>query len=172
MIDAPENTLSPAPGRQKQKRRRLTLLDVEAIADLVSRQKLNEREACAVLGIRAGQWYNFKARGKRTERFENICTRIRGAAISHAMSRIEKAGEKDWRADHARLQLLAPERFGQQAQQQSGPQTQVLVTFGGESGLANFIARTIGATQAQAALPPAKELKESSREPQQLPEAG
>jgi hypothetical protein len=117
----------------KPRRRKLTLDDAKAIAKLVARRKLNESEACHVLGILPAQWQVFKCRNKAGAMFESIITRTKGLTINHAMERLEKAGEDqditlpngkvitkrgDWRADAARLPLLDPARFGQQPGQQ------------------------------------------------------
>jgi hypothetical protein len=111
--------------------RKLTSAILEPIAEMIEKQKLTESEACHQLGIKPQQWFVFKCRQKVKPQFESICARIRGSAVLNAMNRIEKAGEDmvidlpngkktirrgDWRADHARLQLIAPERFGDRQQ--------------------------------------------------------
>jgi hypothetical protein len=121
--------------------RKLTTAILEPIAEMIEKQKLTESEACHQLGIKPQQWFVFKCRQKVKPQFESICARIRGSAVLNAMNRIEKAGEDmvidlpngkqtirrgDWRADHARLQLIAPERFGDR-QQAVGNQTNVLI---------------------------------------------
>ena len=98
------------------KKRRLTLTDVEQIAKLVARRKLNESEACRALGINPHQWVVYKSRKKVSAIFETLITRIKGLTINHAMERIEIAGNKDWRADYARLGLIDPQRFGQRTE--------------------------------------------------------
>ena len=116
----------------KPRKHKITAIDVDEIAKHVSKHQTTEAEACHHLNIPPQQWYNWKSKAKRTPRFESICARIRAGSIIGAMDRIEKAGEDfvftddkgrtqvrrgDWRADHARLALIAPERFGQQAGQ-------------------------------------------------------
>lgn len=86
--------------------------EVEAIAFLVTRRKLTEREACIQIEVEPDRWYNWKSRNKLAGRFEGICARIQGSTINHAIARIESAGERDWRADMARLELLDRARFG------------------------------------------------------------
>ena len=119
--------LAVEPSSVKPKRRKLTLQDAEAIANLVAESKLTETEACSRLDINRDQWFNFKSRGKRLEEFDRLITRIRGASIAHAMSKIKDAGDgvgmkqPDWRAHAFRLQTIAPERFGQQQGQGQQP---------------------------------------------------
>jgi len=96
----------------KQKRRgRFTLADAESMAFLVGQRKLTEHEAALKLNFKPDSWYSWKSRSQHQSKFASIVARVRGDAINNAMERIEKAGERDWRADHARLQLIAPERF-------------------------------------------------------------
>lgn len=133
-ISLPEST------SDKPKRRKLTGDDISNVAKLVSRRKLNESEACAVLDINYEQWRVFKCRAKHSKAFETIITRTKGFTINHAIERLERAGEDmeitlpngkvitkrgDWRADAARLPLIDPERFGDR--QQPANQTNVLI---------------------------------------------
>ena len=130
----------PTEFQDKPKRRKLTLDDAKAIARLVARRKLNESEACHVLGIVPAQWQVFKCRHKVSVMFESIISRTKGLTINHAIERLERAGEDqditlpngkvitkrgDWRADAARLPLIDPQRFGDR--QQPGNQTNVLI---------------------------------------------
>lgn len=101
------------------KRRKLTPVDAEQIAELVAASRNTETEACLVLGINPGQWFSYKAKKRAGTGFDMLLTKIRGAAIHFTMERIKAKGKKDWRADQYRLGLLAPERFGNQ---QSAPQ--------------------------------------------------
>lgn len=146
MLDSTDKTASNHATNAPRRAAKLTIVDAEAIAIKVAKKRLTEAEACHQLGIKPDQWYVWKCRGKHSARFENICARVRGAAIENAIDRVEKAGEDlivdlgdgktaikrgDWRADHARLALIAPERFGQREQSQDARQ-QVII---GDSAL-------------------------------------
>ena len=163
----------------KPKRRKLTLQDTKAIATLVSRRKLNESEACHVLGILPAQWQVFKCRHKVSAIFESIIERTRGATINHAIERLEHAGEDeeitlpngkvitkrgDWRADAARLPLLDPARFGQQQAQQPASTTFVLSVDTMRAIEARLVAQLASAGQTQPAIdmPAVKAIAETS----------
>lgn len=110
----PEVNLEAIANRNRAYKRRGKLRpdEIEAIAFLVTRRKLNEREACIQLEINPSHWTVWKSRHKTGAAFEAICARIQGSTINHAIARIESAGERDWRADMARLELLDRARFG------------------------------------------------------------
>lgn len=118
-IELPEYELKP-------KRRRLTLFDAQAIARIVARRKCSESEACRLLNIYPKQWGVFKCRKKVSAVFEAIIEGTKGLTINHAMERIETAGIRDWRADHARLALIDPKRFGNQANEDTSKQASII----------------------------------------------
>ena len=78
------------------------------------------------------------------DKFESIIARIKGLVINHAMERIENAGQKDWRADHARLALIDSSRFGSQAGQQNNTQVNV---YAGDSIVKSVLERCYNAPQ-------------------------
>ena len=127
--------IQPQTAPIQPKRRKLTHLDLEAVAEKVIKSKLTETEACRLLDINLSQWWVFKSRKKNTPQFESICARIRGSTIENAMQTIEDCGngigmkQPDWRAHAFRLQVIAPERFStQQNQGQSQQQPVISVT--------------------------------------------
>lgn len=110
------------------KRRKLTIQDAEAVADLVIGSKCSERESCLILNINYDQWRSWKAKHHRADAFDATCTRMRGSEIQHSMRQIKNCGDgvgmkqPDWRAHAFRLGVIARDRFGPQSgQQQSGP---------------------------------------------------
>ena len=143
----------------KPKRRKLTLMDAEALAQLVIGDKMTEVEACLNLGIHNGQWRNWKDRHKHSATFETLCARLRGSEIQHSMRTIKACGDgigmkpPDWRAHAFRLQVIAPERFAtNQGQNQQQPGAAALTAIGGEAGLLKLVAMYAGkaiADQAQ-----------------------
>ena len=143
MINAPESALNPPPAKQKR-RGKFTLADVEAMALLVGRRKLTEHEAALKLNFKPDSWYGWKSRSQHQAKFASIVARIRGDTINHAMERIEAAGVKDWRADHARLQLLAPERFAREQNQSANVTTNNLMIAGDASQVQKLIAMFAG----------------------------
>ena len=142
------------------RRAKLTEVDINAVADLVADSMLNEHEACLTLGIRPQTWYNWKARHKREGKFVNICARVRGSSIKTAMQAIKKAGDKDWRAHHARLQLIAPERFGNAtgAAQVTGPVIAL-------QDMAKALAMALDRVKPQAEVIDLKEIKQVTDKP-------
>jgi hypothetical protein len=90
-------------------RRRIDAGTVEAISRFVA-QGLTESAACHELGIRPKQWFNWKAKHSRDERF----TQQLADLVGHRMSVIEKATlgkHADWRAAAHLLAIIDPERF-------------------------------------------------------------
>lgn len=87
------------------KRRKLTMQDVKAVAELVAK-RLTETEACLQLEINPQQWFQFKNRSKRSEKFESTVSRVKGAKIQACMETLEEAGKAvnaktgipEWRA--------------------------------------------------------------------------
>ena len=68
------------------------------------------------------------------------------------MERIEAAGERDWRADHARLQLIAPERFGRdRGDGATANNTQLVIADGQLARMVGMLAGMV----ARRSLPPA-----------------
>ena len=123
---------TPIPSSiSKPKRRKLTLMDAEALAQLVIGDKMTEVEACLNLGIHNGQWRNWKDRHKHSATFETLCARLRGSEIQHSMRTIKACGDgigmkqPDWRAHAFRLQVIAPERFSPQQQAPQQPASSV-----------------------------------------------
>jgi len=116
----------------KPKARRLVLSDIKAIARLVATRKMTESDACITLGIKPSQWQVWKTRNKRSELFETIITRTRGAMVDGLVAKIEQAGDDykielpngkvinkrgDWRAPAWLLEKTAPQFAPQQINQ-------------------------------------------------------
>lgn len=105
--------------------KRLTAIDLTAIAKLVAEHKLTESEACYQLGINPQRWFVWKCKNKRQERFASIIDSIRGNEIANAMQKIKDCGngvgmrQPDWRAHAWRLGMIAPERFNDKQQDNS-----------------------------------------------------
>ena len=133
---------NPPPAKHPSLRR-VTADIVELMVDLIERFKLTEGEACQRVGLKEGTWYSWKNRNRNTEKYARLCSRVRGAAIVKCLERIEKAGEDlviegpdgkpivrrgDWRADHARLQLIAPERFSDKAGTTTNTQVNIVMS--------------------------------------------
>ena len=132
---------SKEPKQRKGKRRKLTIQDLEAIADCVATMKLTETEACLHLDIPVQQWQCWKSRAKHSARFESIITRTRANSIAGLVSKIQRAGDDqeitlpngkvinkrgDWRAPAWLLEKTAP----QFAPAQSAPPATVSIQIG------------------------------------------
>jgi|ERR1035437_326702 hypothetical protein len=105
-------------------RRRLTIQDVEAIANLVATMKMTESQACLHLAIKPHQWIVWKNRAKRSALFETIIERTRANSIAGLVGKIQRAGDDqeiilpngkiinkrgDWRAPAWLLEKTAPQ---------------------------------------------------------------
>ena len=154
------------------KRRKLTLIDVEAIAKLVCRSKLTETEACHTLDILPQQWWIFKQRSRISTKFDSLIARIRGTTIENAMQTIEDCGngigmkQPDWRAHAFRLQVIAPERFStQQTGAQAGAQGQI-----SESTLVKVLDMLTRNSTAQSQLPATQPIESKAIECHTVPQ--
>lgn len=110
--------LEPEQPQKITKRRKITIVDVRQMAELVADRTL-EREACAVLGIKEDTWKQWKGRHKNLSTFEEILARITGEGIRTCMATLKEAGTRenlktgqiDWRAHDRLLDRLDPARF-------------------------------------------------------------
>ncbi len=163
VVETPQTAPQSLPVKPRRAGK-LTLTDAAAIADKVAKKRLTESEACYLLGIEPKHWFVWKSRHKHSATFEAICARVRAASIENAVDRIEKAGEDmiieregekpfvrrgDWRADHARLSLIAPERFADKPQNVTTNQVLVLP----EAESQRLLATIYGASKAIADKP-------------------
>ncbi len=123
-----------------KRRRKLTIQDVQAIAECVATMKLTESEACLHLDIPPHQWQCWKSRGKHSANFETIITRTRANNIAGLISKIREAGNDyeielpngkvitkrgDWRALDSILTKVEP-RFSPQVQS-AAPQVTIQI---------------------------------------------
>lgn len=108
------------------KRRKITLQDCWAMAKCAA-NRLNDVEACNVIGINPETWRKWKVRVKNQSRFESILARIQGERINAHLENVESQSKDDWRASIAYLEKTMPERFGRDSGQ---PQ----VTVNAQSG--------------------------------------
>jgi hypothetical protein len=110
----------PAPKARKPRQLRIGEREITAICELLS-QRLTEREALQVLGIREATWYRWKSRAKNTERLGKLLDRITGAKIKTHLANIEDGAvgagphkRADWRASQAILAIIDRNRYGNQ----------------------------------------------------------
>lgn len=111
-------TQDKKPIVRRKKSCRITIETVEEIADLVANSRLNETEACKVVGINPLVWHNWKHRNKSSEKYDDCLTRLRAKFIAGRVATIKAAETKDWRAADRLLQIVAPERFSPKHEQQ------------------------------------------------------
>jgi hypothetical protein len=89
---------------------------ISAICRLCAKS-LTEREAALLLGYSPRAWYSFKARGKNSEKFEELLTEFRADRIDSLIDRIEKSADgvgmkqPDWRASAHLLAIADAKRF-------------------------------------------------------------
>lgn len=96
------------------------------MARLMIERRLNEREACAYIGITEKSWHQWKRRGNNSGRVEATLSRARAAYIASRVASIDEMGrpeagkKRDWRAHAWLLERAEPERFAAaQAPQQA-----------------------------------------------------
>ena len=65
---------------------------ISAICRLCAKS-LNEREAALLLGYSPRAWYSFKARGKNSEKFEELLTEFRADRIDSLIAKIEASAD-------------------------------------------------------------------------------
>lgn len=101
-------------------RKKITVADVKAVADLVANKRLTIRESCLILNIREKSWQMFMSRYGRKELFEKYLDEMRGHRINNILTDIEKITngdaakniKPDWRGKAFLLSVSAPDRFG------------------------------------------------------------
>lgn len=148
------------PSRAKSKRR-IDASTIAAIARLVAKQ-LSESEACHRLGIKPQQWFTWKSRHNRSEKFAELLEAFRADRIDSLIERIEKSADgkggvkyPDWRAALALLKIADMKRFGDtpatgQPQQITTNNTVILI-----EAVKRAYAQVLSAEPSPAALPPA-----------------
>jgi len=138
-------------------RRRLKRADIEAVAKLVVKYRMNETEACLECGIAPKTWFNFKQRHKTQEQFEVMINGIRASQLRNCVDSIDDAGTTreyesvnkkgeqvtltkfgDWRAKAwIAERVLAPERLSDR----QGSQTNVNVAIVPSNVLDSLLAK-------------------------------
>ena len=108
--------------------RRIKDSDVEEIARLVGTRFLNEKEACAMIGLKQDAWYQWKQRSKgNLTRYEQLINKLKSAKVNLLINRIEDASDPtkvkraDWRAASWLGERLKPESLSLQAAHSSLP---------------------------------------------------
>jgi hypothetical protein len=166
-----------------QRRKRITLADVEQIAFLTECRRMNFKEATAFLGIGYEVWRNWKDRAKNQPRYDDVLARVKASYLEGRLANIQDAetgknGHRpDWRASKALLEIVDAARYGGQVAPPAQPQPVV-----SESTLKVWlsIARERRVTESNSAaqvvdVPAVKQLPESCgqqpSEQEQKPEA-
>jgi hypothetical protein len=138
-------------------RHRITIQDAKAIGKMVARG-LTETEAVLKYDcFTVKQWFNWKSRGKRMEKYAEVLTRIKADRIDANLEEIERAAtgadgvRHDWRAADRLNAIIAPERFAQNREQTvHNHQTAIIAAVGSEEQLAKLVAMYAGqATEQQ-----------------------
>lgn len=110
--------------KAQKRARKLRECDIKAIANLVSTRKMTESDAVIMLGFKPNQWFSWKNKTGRSEKFSTIVARIRALHVDGLVSKIEAAGDDfemtlpngktvtrrgDWRAPAWLLEKTAPQ---------------------------------------------------------------
>jgi len=135
----------------KQRNRKITEVDLEAIAQLIVECGLTETEAAIHCGFKPQSLWDFKTKHRGASKYTEAIARLRGASLLRIVNSIKDAGTPDpdpaskKRADWRALawiaeKIIAPDRLGQQIQTSPAMNNQILVNCGGEDGLRTLIA--------------------------------
>lgn len=171
-MTAKTESLSPEQAaiaqKRPQKRRKVTIADMEEVCRLIATRRLNETEAALKIGISQAQWFRFKARTKVRPQFDTILSRIRAESINACLTTIDEAGNPhtavsrtgqtyqnpgDWRAKAwIAERVLAPERFGQQ-QAQVSVNSSVTIQLGGNDAVRQLVAQAAAEAMRQVSAP-------------------
>jgi hypothetical protein len=143
--------MNAAP-EHRQRTRKLTEADLEAIASLIVDCGLTETEAAIHCGFKPQSLWDFKTKHKGASKYSEAIARLRGASLQRIVTSIKAAGTPDAdpasrkRADWRALawiaeKITAPDRLGQQPTPTTTTTTnnQILVNCGGEDGLRKLI---------------------------------
>ena len=112
------------PPSNAVKRRKITLQDIQEMANLVAR-RMTEKEAALLVGIEPRTWYQFRARHADSAEFEAALTRTRAEYVRANLREMERAAagkggiRHDWRAADRLNQIVKPDVYGLQAQAQA-----------------------------------------------------
>lgn len=107
------------PVEPTMRRKRITIRDAAAVAQLCENERLSYKEATALLGFNYEVWRNWLARAKNQARYDDVVARVRGAYIRGRLSHIKDAevgknGHRaDWRSSAWLLERTS-DRFSQQ----------------------------------------------------------
>jgi hypothetical protein len=99
---------------------------IAEIARLTARQ-LTESESCRRLGIKPKNWFDWKSRHNRTEKFAALLEAFRADRIDSLIGKIEAGADgvgmkqPDWRAAAFLLTVTDKKRFGPSAETQAPP---------------------------------------------------
>jgi hypothetical protein len=144
------------PARTPAKRR----IDATRIAEIarLCAKAHTESEACRLLGIQPKQWFRWKSRHKRAEKFAALLEEFRAGRIQDLIGRVEKSADgvgmkqPDWRAAAFLLSVADAKRFstsgGVSVEVNTGNQNAIIVGAGGEAAVMKML-DTIYAEQAK-----------------------
>ena len=113
-MSRPTRTPNPIPNQalktRKTRQLRIGEREITAMCELLGK-RLNEREACEVLGIAMATWSRWKGHARNSEKLRRLLDRISGTKIKTHLSNIEAKSEKEWRASAYVLSATDPTRF-------------------------------------------------------------
>lgn len=115
--ETPEASINDNHPTRTRAARRIDATTISEIARLCARQ-LSEAEACRKLGIKPQQWFSWKARHNRSEKFAALLEEFRAGRIDSLVAKMESAADgvnmkqPDWRAAAALLKFVDLKRFG------------------------------------------------------------
>ena len=109
-----------ATAQPTQRRKRITLADVEQIAFLTEAHRMTFKEATALLGINYESWRNWKDRAQHIPLLSDIVSRVKAGWIAGRLANIKDAetgknGHRaDWRSSAWLLERTVGDRYAAQ----------------------------------------------------------
>ncbi|HEY5043696.1 MAG TPA: hypothetical protein VIK53_17115 [Verrucomicrobiae bacterium] len=145
--------------RTRPPSRRIDAATIAEIAQLCAKQ-LTESEACRLLGINPKQWFRWKSRHKRAEKFAALLEEFRAGRIQDLIGRVEKSADgvgmkqPDWRAAAYLLSVADAKRFatsGGVSVEVTANVSPIVAQLGGEDNLKKLVSHYADAALKQLA---------------------
>ena len=121
LTKTPDSNPVTPPTLPKGRKLRIGPVEIQGMARLLS-QRLNEAEACGVLGIAPRSWWRWKQKARNNGKFAALLAALTGSKIDAHLQNIDLKSSKDWRASAYILSATDPSRFSTSG---GAPQVQV-----------------------------------------------
>ncbi len=115
-VEQLQSLIPKQPLERPSIRSKVTEDDVRQIAVLVAK-RMTETEACAVIGLKPKQWFDWKSIKSRQSQFAELITQVRGQYLNARLGEIEQSAkgegmkQRDWRAAAWLAQVSGGDRY-------------------------------------------------------------